>query len=75
MTHQLYKASAEADETTAGIMACYEALSPEGKAEVDRLAWKLVDACRPSRPGLQGLSKTGAIEVIGKLLMWLDGGR
>jgi hypothetical protein len=72
MSRQQYKASKDAESVTAGILECYNRLSPEGRADVDAVAAKIIEATRARRDGLQGLGPQGAVELIGKVMMWLD---
>lgn len=75
MSRQVYKPTPGSDAVTAGILECYNSLTPDGKAAVDALAAAVIKGVQASRPGLQGLGKQGAIELIGKLLIYADGKR
>ncbi len=60
------------DMTTRAILAAYKRLPAQERSKIDRLAETLRARIRRSSPGGKGLGKQAALELIGKLGIFLE---
>ena len=68
-----YTPSQHGADLTQCILDVYDAMPPDDpmRIAIDNMARHVCAVTKPARPGLQGVGERGAIELIGKVLVYM----